>query len=63
VALLFYFILFYLSLFLQNAQGARKATPRGWWPYLILVDFYNTHQVLGGLPQVVGGLAILFNMI
>jgi hypothetical protein len=26
----------------------------------IFVYFYNTHQVLVGLPQLVGGLAILF---
>jgi hypothetical protein len=28
--------------------------------YFILVYFYNTHQVLVGLPQGVDGLAILF---
>jgi hypothetical protein len=30
---------------------------------LILVYFYNTHQVLVGLPQGVGGLAILCDFI
>jgi hypothetical protein len=30
---------------------------------LMLVYFYNTHQVLVGLPQGVGGLAILFYFI
>jgi hypothetical protein len=29
--------------------------------YFILVYFYNTHQVLVGHPQGVGGLAILFH--
>jgi hypothetical protein len=28
-AILFYFILFYFSLFLQHAPGARRAPPRG----------------------------------
>jgi hypothetical protein len=28
----------------------------------IFVHFYNTHQVLVGLPQGVGGLAILFRI-
>jgi hypothetical protein len=51
-------------------QGALQAPyfspPRGWWPcyfilfYFILICFYNTHQVLGGLLQGVGGLASLF---
>jgi hypothetical protein len=65
-------ILFYFSLFLQHAPGARQAAPRGWWScsfiflfcfvvfYFILVYLYNTHQVLVGLPQGVSGLAILF---
>jgi uncharacterized membrane protein len=71
----FYFIclylsLFYFSLFLEHARGARRADPKGWWPYFfillclisyciyfILVYFYNTYEVLVGLPQGVGGLA------
>jgi hypothetical protein len=70
VALLFYFIFGYF----HNALGARRAPLRGWWPryfilfisflfilyYFILVYFHNTRQVLEGLPQGVGGLAILF---
>jgi hypothetical protein len=28
--------------------------------YFILVYFYNTHEVIVGLPQGIGGLAILF---
>jgi hypothetical protein len=45
------------------------AAPRGWWPcyfvlyYIILVHFHNMHQVLVGLPHLVGGLAILFHII
>jgi hypothetical protein len=31
--------------------------------YFILVYFYNTHQVLVGLPRGVGGLAILHYII
>ena len=56
-------ILFYFSLFSYHAPGTRRAAPRGWWPcYYILISFnffYNTHQVLVGLPQGVGGLANL----
>jgi hypothetical protein len=71
MALLFYFVLFYFTLFLQHARGARKGLPKGLMAlffcfylfvfisfYFILVNFYNTHQVLVGLPQGVGGLAI-----
>jgi hypothetical protein len=60
------FHLFHFSLFLWHAPGARSAAPRAWWPcyfnliYIILVNFHNMHHVLVGLPQGVGGLAILF---
>jgi hypothetical protein len=69
LAISFNFILLF-QLFLLHAPGARRAPPRGWWPcYFILfctvifVYFYNTHQVLVGLPQGDGGLAISFHFI
>jgi hypothetical protein len=48
--------------------------PRGWWPcyfilfqlilfHVSLFNFHNAHQVLVGLPQGAGGLAILFCLV
>jgi hypothetical protein len=56
-------------LFSEHAPGARRDLQKGWWPcycnvfYFISVSVYNTHQVLKGLPQGVGGLAVLFYFI
>jgi hypothetical protein len=56
--------LFYFSSFLGHAPGARRAAPRVgglailFYFHFILVDFYDTHQVLGGLHVGVGDLAI-----
>jgi hypothetical protein len=68
LANLFYCIYFsLLYLFSYYAPSAHRAPPTGWWPwYFIFVYFvyvHNTHQVLVGLPQAVGGLAILFYFI
>jgi hypothetical protein len=61
-------ILFYFTLFLQHAPGARTVPPRAglvallshFISFYFIWVFYNTHQVLVELPQGVGGLAILF---
>ena len=70
VALLFCLFLYYFVIVYCHNTGAHRAPPRGWWPRyfifyfdFILVYFHNAHQVLAGLPQGVGDLAVFFYLI
>jgi hypothetical protein len=66
VALIFHVISFFLKFIFITRTKCSKGSPKGLvallFPlfYIILVYSHNTHQVLVGLPQGIGGLAILF---
>jgi hypothetical protein len=64
---LFHILFYSFSLFFLRAPGARRAAQgvgsHSILFYLILVCLYIMHQVLVGLSQGFGGLAILFNLI
>jgi len=50
MALLFYFIFFNFSLFLQHSPGACRAPQRGWWPCHFILFYFILSLFLQHAP-------------